>query len=96
MRRDHDSTLPPRWQLPTDSDSYTFTGSASVTVTIRGTEYCTLSVTLPGAQPFSIVCSQSYALSRALTEALAKPRAGVGGEAGGSEARIPDGNPKVE
>lgn len=90
-----DPTLHSGWELSTEPKSFTFSGAASVTLTLRGTEYCTLSVTLPGAQPFSIVCTQSFALSRALREALAsgRNRPGSGGVPGGVANDGGSGNP---
>lgn len=89
-----DPPLHPGWELSPSPQSFTFAGSASVTLTIRGTEYCTLSVTLPGAQPFSLVCTQSFALSRALREALSKSNSRSGGsdhpEAGGVPGGVAD------
>lgn len=83
-----------RWDLSTTPQSFAFPGS-TVTLTVRGTEFCTLSVTLPGAQPFALVCTQSFALSRALTEALSNSNS-RGGEASGSEDRVPGVGSEVE
>lgn len=70
MREDHDPPLPAGRNMFATSDPDTFQFPYSVvTITIRGTEYCTLTVSLPGAQPFSIVCSQSTALTAAVRDA---------------------------
>lgn len=78
---DPDSTVPPdsaRVLSHPEPDIFAFSGGISVTITLRGTEFATISLALPGAQPFTIICAQSYALSRALYESTAQLAARTG------------------
>ena len=48
---------------------FSFTES-TVTLTVQGTEFASVAFTLPGGLPVTLVCGQSFALGRALREAI--------------------------